>query len=804
VGASLAIVLVVASTAVVVVSLLVRRRKAETLRPTASEPRLSAQASPKAESAVGLEPEPPGMAVSVQPTVLPEKPRPMGESAQGEPLTPVVPEDDADHLRLSEQPDRSSLGREEAPGAMPAPQPSPSSGEADTSPAPGEQSSSVVPDGHSVRRRIPPEKRGGRSRISEAQSAQTSPTAPRPGPAARPAVGPPRAELVCRWEGAGWVIGVEVIELDDSSLEWVPVIDGIPLEERSGFYQLPSLDSPVRLLSRSRVDSAEGPGPEVWSGDFSKELLVFKLDADAREGRRVHCPGRGLCLVVAPSDWKPLGRPGPVAPEPVLPDGTYTAHYFDLDAEDGHVAFRRPDGHESRLARHRLHVRLEGAVLPDSSARMGPFFGPTPPVLSAATPEVWDEVATIVVGEEGPGRKRWRTHFHPSPGSLSQEMPPELVSKGAGWFFVRFYSYTDDLIDSLDFRFASGLQLMHRPQVRLLPGTEGHEEVRFILSADGGWRVTPMWPRLCRADVDQSSSEIALVIPAAPEADETRWQVDPPGGRPVPLVIRLDRVWWSLVDDGEEPRWSDRPLRVLRDWFRPVSRKRLLLKLPRGLSVRLGFDASMAREFGPAGSDGQPLAVHLRDFADCPELSRPSPASFRVWVSRESAVCLSLPALTLRCRICDHPGTSRQDMVRHVGSHLEDLFPRLSWEEILEAFPDRGYPKALYRCSYCGHIEFDEQTISSDNPTSAILAHLDNCPYAERDGGKVVVRFEPIDDVERMREILPRLRQENLPDIRRCRFCPRDSEPWEDPSREAMTAHLMERHWDELWTYREE
>jgi hypothetical protein len=143
-------------------------------------------------------------------------------------------------------------------------------------------------------------------------------------------------------------------------------------------------------------------------------------------------------------------------------------------------------------------------------------------------------------------------------------------------------------------------------------------------------------------------------------------------------------------------------------------------------------------------------------------------------------------------------------MVRHVGSHLDDLFPRLSWKEILEAFPDRGYPKALYRCSYCGHIEFVERTITLKRPTTAITAHVENCPHAERDSGKVVTRFESIGDVARIRDILHRLRRQNLPDIRRCRLCPRDSEPWEDPSREAMTAHLMERHWDELWTCREE
>jgi hypothetical protein len=62
VAASLAIVLVMVLTAVV--WLLVRRRKAETLRSRASEPRPPVEVSLKAESADGLEPKPPGMAPS--------------------------------------------------------------------------------------------------------------------------------------------------------------------------------------------------------------------------------------------------------------------------------------------------------------------------------------------------------------------------------------------------------------------------------------------------------------------------------------------------------------------------------------------------------------------------------------------------------------------------------------------------------------------------------------------------------------------------------------------------------------------
>jgi len=656
------------------------------------------------------------------------------------------------------------------------------------------------------RRRVPPEKRGGRPRAPE-------PSAPprRDLPLSSEDLGPPRADLVCRRESFGWAVGIEVAEPPNSGVDWIPVVDGTRLEGRWGFYRLSSMASSVEIARYSADGDLIELGPQVWPGQQAAGLVAFKLDAQGQQGRRVRLPTSGLCLVLAPGDWERLGGNGPATSEPVFIEGDYRAHYFDLDQEGTRVEFRRPDGAVGRLERLRLDVRLEGPTLPDGSQRMGPFFAPELPVLAADTPEVWDQVGTIVIGREGPGRHRWRTHFCPSSTSCTQLMPPELASMEAGWFFVRLYSKAADLLDSFDFRFASGLRLVKEPDVDPLPGPEGHRQERFILSCAKGWRVRPLQPPQCgvvspeRASDDRS--EIQLVIPPLPAADASTWEVTPPSGNPrVPLRIRLSRVWWCIADPGEEPRWSDKPLTAPRAWFGALSEKQLVLKLPRAMAARIGFDQSRARDYRAAGSDGPRVAVHLRDFGESPELVSFSPARLRLWLGRNrSATCLSLPKLTLRCALCGRSSSSEREMMRHINAHLDELFPRLSWEQVLEVFPDRGYPRAIYKCSYHDdHIVIADPTMASGNPVDAIIEHLEHCEYAEREDGKVRVRFESIRDLNRIREIMHCLRGESLPDIRRCSLCPEDSQPFEDPTRESMARHLFECHRDKLWEYREE
>ena len=94
--------------------------------------------------------------------------------------------------------------------------------------------------------------------------------------------------------------------------------------------------------------------------------------------------------------------------------------------------------------------------LEDAGENIGPLFSKPPNILSVGS-QAWREIKTIVVGEEGSGRGRWRTEFSPDSDRVDQDLPPEILDKRGGWYFLRFYDGNDDLAESLDFRFLSGL-----------------------------------------------------------------------------------------------------------------------------------------------------------------------------------------------------------------------------------------------------------------------------------------------------------------------------------------------------------
>src|SRR5262249_34478474 len=98
--------------------------------------------------------------------------------------------------------------------------------------------------------------------------------------------------------------------------------------------------------------------------------------------------------------------------------------------------------------------RLEGKSPVEADQQFGPLFcGHLPRLCGNFT-----NVKTIVVGEEGRAKNRWRKGFNLASGNDHWDIPEEITSFGHGWYFLRMYDAADELIDSLDFRFIEGLE----------------------------------------------------------------------------------------------------------------------------------------------------------------------------------------------------------------------------------------------------------------------------------------------------------------------------------------------------------
>ena len=70
-----------------------------------------------------------------------------------------------------------------------------------------------------------------------------------------------------------------------------------------------------------------------------------------------------------------------------------------------------------------------------------------------------------------------------------QTLPKDIEKWKVGWYFVRIYDTNDDPIESLDFRFASGLKGVNVSSHTFLPGSDGHLPVLVEFIHEPGWVV---------------------------------------------------------------------------------------------------------------------------------------------------------------------------------------------------------------------------------------------------------------------------------------------------------------------------
>jgi hypothetical protein len=374
-----------------------------------------------------------------------------------------------------------------------------------------------------------------------------------------------------------------------------------------------------------------------------ENYLLFKLSGqDQNQGRHVKSPSIGSYLVIAPDNWnrdQSLSGAPPVTSEPVSFVG-YQAHYFDLNKGDnGKIAFRTIENEIVSIETKTSCFKLAGNLLNDASKNIGPLFGTKPPQIYASSNEVWSNVKTIVVGEEGGGRGRWRTAFTPILGQTEQDLPFGLVAPKVGWFFLRFYDANDDLIESLDFRFAQGLKAINVHQPIFLPLETGHVLVSVEFIHEPDCKVQPADTFAGRVRVEQKDDRTILAIPPDPAYDESRWLVGPQNEQQLELRILAERIWWAGGPEDNVPcEWIDTCLALARDDFIATSNKAIWVRFPRPRwinEVYVGFEQATSRCFSLKVTENT-LAVPLREFADTHEVAdRTKDHYLKIWIKRD-------------------------------------------------------------------------------------------------------------------------------------------------------------------------
>lgn len=469
----------------------------------------------------------------------------------------------------------------------------------------------------------------------------------------------PKPEIVCWKRARQWFIGVEVPEdlfREGDDLEVYQ--DGSPLsrdDSREGCWLLHSISGQVT------VQWNEGDAIEEVNLTLGQDgYLLFKLSGEGlSQGRRVKSASSGSYLVAAPDSWERdemvAGAP-PVMPESVALDG-YSAHFFDLEkGGETRIAFRTPGGDPIAVPSSSARFELVGVQLEDRSEGLGPLFS-DPPKIRALDPQTWKGVKTIVIGEEGPGKGKWRTAFNPDTDGQEQEVPSELRDRRGGWYFLRFYDGNDELIESMDFRFLSGLKEIRVPELSPLPSGDGHKAVCMQLFHEPGITIQAV-EDVPNIRVERGDSQTTITVPPDPKFDVTRWLIGYERGPQVEVTILVERLWWNLGEETAEPsQWEDKPLALSPNDLIATSKKTLWLRFPKCRwvdNILVGFERAKARPY-PIKVAEKTLAIPLREFADAKEaMDQTQDQRLKVWVERDNVemegVVAVIPAVPPRPR----------------------------------------------------------------------------------------------------------------------------------------------------------
>jgi hypothetical protein len=497
--------------------------------------------------------------------------------------------------------------------------------------------------------KIAPEDRGGKPRDSSEEKDDTEKTEilVRALKTKMPSL---RPEVVCWKDKRKWFIGLEIQEEYQEFGGIIVTQDGIRIQKDDRGRWVLLQTTGIVQVSWEEI----GYQKEIR---LDKPYLVFRLAGQkVNRGSRVGYATFGSYLVIVPDQWKrdeDISGPTRLSPEPVCID-RHQAHYFLLERGcESKICFRTSTGEPITVPTRAPRFELIGNQLSsDASENVGPLFAEHPPIIKAIDQNIWRSIKTIVVGQEGSGRKRWRTHFAPRVDRNEQIFPDELNRQQGGWYFVRFYDLEDTLVESMDFRFINALKEIIVQSHSCLPSSDGHSSVSIEFFHDSGCAI-----RLAEGDEDilqvqHTGSKTIAIIPPNTVWDRTRWSINIDNRPCTDTVILVERVWWALGDEDVakvQPHWSDKPLIVPRDCFSATSKHILWLRLPRErwIETILGGFTKPSESFRVEVTKKH-IALPLSKFVDAQELEdKFSEHSLNLWITCKDQTVLYAPVIKI-------------------------------------------------------------------------------------------------------------------------------------------------------------
>lgn len=473
----------------------------------------------------------------------------------------------------------------------------------------------------------------------------------------------PRPRLVCWRENGKWTVGVETPTELWSRPDLVVLHNERKLVSRSRPWRcwpLTGLDGAVEVAGDEGVLVTLNL-QAFWQQH--QPCLVF-WGSDDQDGplpavRRIP---RGQVLVIVPEEWRRGEADEPVASAEAVALLGYAAHPCRTERAAERITFVLPGGERFTLNAGAREFFLGGEPgWFDGLDELGPVFGGAPRLVPAR-PECWHGVGTVTrlyrqtrrrgelvlqAGDRSPG------------GGLVVPVDPE-----SDCYWVVLHDRQRYERERLAFRCLPGLRKVRTvpEQAPVFPPPAGHGATAVEIVGDGAYALESAEGAEADARPPQctgTQTGLRVDLPPDPRFDHLLLRLTAAGGRPVPIRAVFERVWWGVGTEGREPgevAWTDRPVELARDWFRPTSDKVLWLRwagdgkrLGAVTKVYIGLDPENRRAF-PARQAGSLRLVRVPLYEFAAPLERPDRTLLQLWLEGVGAATIGfLPGLgTLR------------------------------------------------------------------------------------------------------------------------------------------------------------
>ncbi len=557
--------------------------------------------------------------------------------------------------------------------------------------------------------------------------------------------------LVCVRQGYSWRLLIESLSGD------TPRQRDQPLPSlRDGYWALKDL-SPVTI------------GNMVHSMGSSHGPMIFRLQRD-ETGTLVAAPsGQGRYLFVMPHGW----------------------HMSQGDLQplqlDGHDAYLVDELQAARVTNGDGKIVWKGAghAWVGFKGSLAPCVEPPTPLFYGDAPEVdapWDKVTTLVVGQEGHVRDRWRQTV-----TIDAGREPRLptLPNPVGWYFTRFYDSNAVLVESRDFLWIRDVEHI---AVSLLKSGEGVITFRHKahLKVD------------CLSELvhcERTPTSTVAHVPCGPRVDVTRWSFrdSSTNNELHDVPFRIPRWTWALSANGEPDEsltWGAEPLSIrAKADISPTSRSVLLFacsELGDARTSSLLLECRGQRWSLPV-TKGR-ATFSLSQLTAVFDEDRRSMVPDTVITA--SGRLVGHVRRSFRCSRCGIPlGHDYDQALTHVATEHRitdqrpsnyDQYIRLAQKIDLRA----DLPTTIYKCTRC---DFIVPAMALTSPNSVITSHFE--AEHKDNAGRAQVKFTVLHKVDDVRKYF----DQTLPDIFQCSEC---REPFRPAADAAWTAHRDAHHAD--------